>query len=598
MDPRLITSGHEIPTETYSDQPYIVRTDDGAWLCVLTTGVGREGESGQHVVTLRSVDEGQTWSALTDVESPDGPEASYAVLLKVPGGRVFCFYNYNADDMRRVKADDPPYEGGWCARVDSLGSFVFRYSDDHGLSWSSHRYTVPVREMDIDRENAYAGKVRFFWNVGRPFIAHGAAYISLHKVGGFGHGFFTRSEGVLLRSEGLLTGADPSEVDWETLPEGEAGLRTPPGGGPIAEEHSYAVLSDGAIYAVYRTVDGHPVRAISRDKGRTWCEPEYLRYADGRLVKHPRAANFLWRCSNGKYLYWHHNHGGRFVPQRMATEGAGYSYQNRNPVWLCGGVERDTPTGKDIAWSQPEIALYDDDPLIRMSYPDLVEEQSRIYLTETQKDIARTHLVPADTLQALWSQHELCEVSRDGLLLETDTGSPLPPLPELTVRDETRADHGGMSTRAGFTVEVIFRAPRLTPGLVLLDARREDGAGFLLRVSGDRTLDLSLCDGQTRACWDTDPGAVRENELHHVVAVVDGGPRIILFVVDGALLDGGERRQFGWGRFSPYLSGLGRAEEIRIGPEAEVRLVRIYDRALLVSEAIGNYRAETTRATS
>ena len=40
QDPRCIVNGWEIPTETYADQPYIVRTDDGAWLCAVTTGAG------------------------------------------------------------------------------------------------------------------------------------------------------------------------------------------------------------------------------------------------------------------------------------------------------------------------------------------------------------------------------------------------------------------------------------------------------------------------------------------------------------------------------------------------------------------------------
>ena len=39
-DPRHISNGWNIPSEGYADQPYIVKTDDGAWLCVLTTGVG------------------------------------------------------------------------------------------------------------------------------------------------------------------------------------------------------------------------------------------------------------------------------------------------------------------------------------------------------------------------------------------------------------------------------------------------------------------------------------------------------------------------------------------------------------------------------
>ena len=153
------------------------------------------------------------------------------MLLKVPGGRIYCFYNHNTDNLRAARADNPPYRDGLCTRVDSLGHFVYKYSDDHGRSWSSRRYDIPIREMDIDRRNAYGGEIQFFWNVGKPFTHDGAAYVSVHKVGGFGEGFFTRSEGVLLKSTGLLSSAT-REIRWETLPDGDYGLRTPPGGGP------------------------------------------------------------------------------------------------------------------------------------------------------------------------------------------------------------------------------------------------------------------------------------------------------------------------------------------------------------------------------
>ena len=39
-------------------------------------------------------------------------------------------------------------------------------------------------------------------------------------------------------------------------------------------------------------------------------------FANGRLMKHPRAANFAWKCENGKYLYWFHNHGGNWYEDR------------------------------------------------------------------------------------------------------------------------------------------------------------------------------------------------------------------------------------------------------------------------------------------
>jgi hypothetical protein len=63
--------------------------------------------------------------------------------------------------------------GGVLTRVDSLGDYVFRFSDDDGKTWSDRRYPVPVREFACDKHNVYGGKVRFFWNVGRPLLVAG-----------------------------------------------------------------------------------------------------------------------------------------------------------------------------------------------------------------------------------------------------------------------------------------------------------------------------------------------------------------------------------------------------------------------------------------
>lgn len=607
-DWRNIRHGLRIPTETYSDQPYIVTTDDGAWLCVVTTGAGHEGQGGQHVITMRSTDRGQTWSTPVDVEPASGPEASYAVLLKVPegsraAGRIFVFYNHNTDNVREVLADRPAYPDGVCRRVDSLGHFVYRISDDGGLTWSTERYDVPMRTMEIDRQNPYGGELKFFWNVGKPFVHAGSAYVPLHKVGGFGEGFFTRSEGVLLHSPNLLSVDDPGTIVWETLPEGEIGLRTPPGGGPIAEEQSYVVLSDGSFYVVYRTIDGHPVEAYSRDGGRTWTEPRYMTYADGRLIKHPRAANFVWRCANGHYLYWFHNHGGRFIrehPRRRSI-----AYEDRNPVWLCGGIEAEAPEGKGIRWSQPNIVLYDDDPYVRMSYPDLVEDGDRVFLTETQKNVARVHEIPTAFLDALWNRDETHGPETDSLiltyqplpLLEVEasqscalggTGIPMPALPPFLQRNVDSADYGTRDLRSGFSIDVSLRLQHLVPGDIVLDNRTPTGQGFCLQIASQQTVEIVLNDGRTENRWACDPGQLTVGRLHRIVAIVDGGPKIITFIIDGVLNDGGDARQFGWGRFSPHLRSVNGAELLRIGPtlHGEVLAVRLYARALPTSEAL------------
>ena len=586
-DWRHLANGREIPTETYCDQPYIVKTDDGAWLCCMTTGAGHEGQPGQHIVTMRSTDQGQNWEDPVDVEPADGPEASYAVLLKAPTGRVYCLYNHNTDNVRWVKADDPPFKDGKCSRVDSLGHYVFRYSDDHGRTWSDKRHDIPVREFAIDRENADGGELRYFWNVGRPFLHNGAAYCSLHKVGGFGEGFFTRSEGVLLKSENILTERDPGKVVWETLPDGDSGLRTPPRGGPIAEEQSYSVLSDGSFFCVYRTIDGHPACCYSRDGGHTWTTPDYMRYADGRLMKHPRAANFAWRLANGKYLYWFHNHGGNW-------------YDDRNPVWLCAGTEGDTPEGKVIRWSQPEIALYDDDPYIRISYPDLIEDDGQVFLAETQKDVARVHRLDPVLLAGLFGQLENGTPATEGLVLDfggAEGGIPaeigMPRLPELVARDASRADYGTRDLRGGFSLDFWIRLESFSLGQVVLDSRTDNGPGIRVRTTHRGTLAVVLNDGRTENRWDCDVGALEAGKLHHVAIIVDGGPKIITFVIDGKLCDGGEHRQFGWGRFSPHLRGVNGSKRLQVAPslKGEVRSLRFYSRCLRTSEAIGNFRA-------
>lgn len=589
-DSRHLHNGLPIPGDSYCDQPYIVRTDDGAWLCAMTTAAGHEGSATQTVITLRSTDHGKTWSRPVALEPADGPEASYAVLLKVPYGRVYCFYNHNTDNVREVKRED----AGVYARVDTLGHYVFRYSDDGGRTWSGKRYEVPVREFAVDRKNVYGGKIRFFWNVGRPALLRNAALLTLHKVGNFGQGFMIDSEGAFMKSRNILNERDPEKIRFETLPEGDVGLRPPAGAGRIAEEQSVVSLSDGSLYCVYRTVAGSPACAHSRDGGRTWTPPRFAAYTpDGKRIKHPRAANFVWKCGNGKYLYWFHNHGGE-----VARSTPGWDpYADRNPAWLSAGEERDSSEGRVIVWSQPEILLYDDDPFIRMSYPDLVEENGRFWVTETQKNLGRVHALDGTLLDGLFGQLENRTSAKSGLLLDMPVSGALPatvPMPRLPLfhqRDNSRPDYGDKDLRAGFSVDLWLRLPSDEPGKVLLDSRTEIGQGLLIQTAGHGTLRLTLSDGREVASWTSDAGLLHPNKLQHVAAIVDGGPKIITWVIDGVLNDGGEQRQFGWGRFSPTLRDANGAAQLRLPQPGVIRRLRVYSRALRTSEAVGNYRA-------
>jgi hypothetical protein len=231
-----------------------------------------------------------------------------------------------------------------------------------------------------------------------------------------------------------------------------------------------------------------------------------------------------------------------------------------------------------------------------MSYPDLIEDEGKYFLTETQKDVARTHEIDRTLLEALWNQFEVKTVAREGLLAETPAAVPATlPLPQLPlfVKRSNRPDHGTEDLRAGFSVDLRVRLDSLAPGQILVDNRRPDGKGFAVQTAARGAVELILDDGRTENRLRSEPGWLQAGKTHHLTAIVDGGPKVMWWVIDGKFSDGGDTRQFGWARFHPHFQSPNGEPALRIGPglKGKVLAVRIYGRALRTSEAIGNHRA-------
>ncbi len=572
MDSRNIKTGFEMPSEGYSDQPYLLKMPDGAWLMCITTGKGDEGQKGQHVVSARSYDRGRTWVEIADVESNENPESSYAVLHLTSYGRVYCFYNYNKDNLRYVLADDPPFTGGKWARADSQGAFVFKYSDDFGKTWSQQYHEIPVRKFAVDYANHYGGDILLFWNVGKPFTLTQAVYVPLYKIGRNGVQAFTNTEGVLLRCENLETEKDPEKLTWETLPDGDIGIRTPRELSHVSEEHSYVVLSDGTIFTVFRTVSSYPYCAYSRDGGHTFTEPERMRYADGRFMNNPRAANFIWKCKNGKYLYWFHNN--RYD-----------GYTNRNPVWISGAIEYKAEDGMRLKFSQPEILLYDDDIHSIISYPDLIEDvplegknESEYYVSETQKYFARLHEVNKSLIEGLWAQFE------DGC--PTDTGIPaeksLPKIKPLSERTQFVSGFGTQNNEVSFALRFNFKVPEKDE--LLFSNMNENSKGLKAVYNSETTrIEFTLGDGHCISRFDSEKGILKPNTTHDAAIIIDGGPHVIEFVIDGQLCTADDR-MFGFGRFNPFTQDINGKPELEIG--SSVKNLKFYDGLLRVSDIV------------
>ncbi len=557
QDSRNLRAGLKIPDEGYCDQPYIVVTPEGHWVCTMTTGPGREGEKGQHVVATISTDQGRTWSELIDIEPSSGPEASWIVPLITPGGRIYGFYTYNGDDVRTL--DGRPI------RVDTIGWYAMKYSDDGGRTWSAQRYRLPLRLTACDRSNDFKGQVQIFWGIDKPNLVGTEAVFAFTKLGKY---MLELGEGWVFRSDNLLTETDPEQIRWELLPDGDHGIRDP-SFGSVQEEHNLVPIGERDLYCVYRTTLGFPCHSYSRDGGHTWTKPVPMIYAPGgRIVKTPRACPMLWRTSDGRLLFWFHNNSER-------------SFRSRNPAWITGGVVKDG----FVHWSQPEILLYDPDPNQRMSYPDLVEQDGRFWVTETQKTEARVHAIDRTLLEGLWTQGESKTVSREGLVVDQDADE----LREGTIRLPGAVD---LSRQSGLAIDVWLQLDAIVPGQTLLDTRDAQGRGWALETAADGRLELDLNDGQRLATWTSDAGSIQAGRLHHVVAIVDSGPRIISFVIDGRLNDGGQDRDYGWTRFPEGLSDVSGTGTVRVGAEAgQVKRVRLYSRYLRTSEAVAHHRA-------
>ncbi|MBI5688929.1 MAG: exo-alpha-sialidase [Verrucomicrobia bacterium] len=571
-DPRNFDTGRLIPDESYCDQPYVVVTKDGHWLCTLTTGAGREGAGGQHVVATISADQGRTWSPLIDIEPATGPSASWVVPLLTPGGRVYVFYNYNGD-----RVEVPPFPHVKHRRDDTLGWYAWKYSDDHGRTWSPrHRLPMPVAE--VDRGNEWQGRVQLFWGIDKPVVAGDRVLFGFTRLGGY---FQERGEGWFYRSDNVLTELDPAKVQWTLLPGDGHGLRGP-AFGSIQEEHNVVPLANGDLFCVWRSETGHPLQAYSRDGGTTWTTPALATYAPGgRRIKTPRACPMLWRTQDGRYLFWiHHNSFPR-------TGGAA-----RNVGWLSGGLERHG----FIHWSQPEPVCYQPDRRKGASYPDLIEWEGRFFLAATNKQEARILELDRDLLEGLWRQPELATVARRGLAVDrpattpASTASSLPRLPSLL------DDHGG------FAVELWFQLAGLRAGQVLVDSRlRPDGPGLVVTTGPHDTLVLELTDGRHRTTWTCDPGILTPGRRHQVVFNVDLAPRLITAMVDGVLCDGGDHAQFGYARYAdsgrpptgkePRDVNAGPLRVRLAPPDGEMHRLRFYDRYLTTSEMVGNFRA-------
>lgn len=256
----------------------------------------------------------------------------------------------------------------------------------------------------------------------------------------------------------------------------------------------------------------------------------------------------------------------------------------------------------------------------------------------TPQSEAKTHLLPQEMLDLLFQQRTIQSVATASLAASFVGGAAA-----VTVPAGTFPNFAGeyLHARYGFTLDLWLgsdgsdkghsSAAKVTGSIFLFASKATtpttgtaggtgrggdgDGAGgsgaaeVTLSMASNGTVTLVLKDGTGRndVQWETDPtcsarlkdaGAPR-----HLGVVVDAGPRIILFTVDGHLCDGGAHvsgytpspsskvpngAPAGWSLFSTQLGAVG-GSTATVG--TKVTKGRLYSRALYTTELVGNWRA-------
>ena len=70
LDSRWIPNGRTIEQGGYTCQPYCSVFADGLWSCVMTFNAASsvEGQPGEHMIAMRTTDQGHTWTPFTPIE--------------------------------------------------------------------------------------------------------------------------------------------------------------------------------------------------------------------------------------------------------------------------------------------------------------------------------------------------------------------------------------------------------------------------------------------------------------------------------------------------------------------------------------------------
>ena len=501
-------------------------------------------------------------------------------------------------------------------RADMLGQFIWKYSEDRGVTWSTKHYVIPVPKGHIERINTWNGTVQMMWEVDHIKQHKGWAMFGFTKIGTYA--VAQPEEIFFMASPNLLIEDDPTKVTWQMWPDADRGVQAVGGtsaapSGISEEPHITPLLAVDAYQVVFRTSQGYLGSAQSQvgNPRLPWHQSSYAQYLpldngtdwlaefpNASALKNPRGPISPKRQSNGVILMTYYNNGGfgAFAHRLPVSD--------RNNMWLTAGYE----INGTIMYSQPELVLYDRAREKGHGYPDVITDVSgRIYITETYKmppaSTARTHAVDPGLAQMLFGQRHVSGVPSQGLVRQFSGMGKVPitgVLPDFSKYPTNRYGFtlalwvsGGFKDGALFATVATQSAGALQASVGV--AGLSNGTAVLTMVDNEHLTVTSKTDPVCSA-------RLKSTGPHSLTIIADGGPKMVLWVVDGHLCDGGpfkyawgpgakttEGTSAGWTLFDQGLGDVGGGSTTGDASKDVVKGY-LYNRALYVTEAIGIWR--------
>ena len=197
----------------------------------------------------------------------------------------------------------------------------------------------------------------------------------------------------------------------------------------------------------------------------------------------------------------------------------------------------------------------------------------------------------------LWSQFSIEAIASGGLIFEANAN---------TLKSSTNHTIGSLSDGSGvpgFTIDMVLALTDLSPDQNILTIKGDNNLEIILQTKEFGAIEVVIDDEEEEISWTSDPGILRAFGDNSIAVSVDNNARIIQFVVNGVVNNGGKFRQFGWKRFEDYLKlpgestltmGKLKTGAIR-GVPGSVKSLRIYNRSLMNTEIIGNHRMDKNK---